>query len=91
MDWTSTVCDLVIDGNSFWTTEPNRIRLANVFAPEEGEPGAEEAKKTLKRLVQSRFIDYKPLGTSGDMIIAEVYVDGESINQKMRRAGYDLS
>jgi len=91
MNRTSTVCDLVIDGNSFWTTEPNRIRLAYVFAPGEGEAGYEEAKNSLKRLIQSRFIEYKQLGTSGESIIAEVFVDGKSINQQMRLQGYDVS
>jgi endonuclease YncB( thermonuclease family) len=91
MNGASTVCDLVIDGNSFWTTEPNRIRLANVFAPEEGEPGYEEAKNSLKRLIQSRFIEYKPLGTSSNFIIAEVFVDGKSVNQQMRLEGYNIS
>ena len=47
----------MIDGNSFWTTEPNRIRLASVYGPEEGKPGYEETKNTLKRLIQKKILD----------------------------------
>ncbi len=47
MVWKSAFCDLVLDGDSFWTTEPHCIRLANVCAPESGAPGFQKAKDTL--------------------------------------------
>lgn len=88
MAWTSTTCDLVIDGDSFWTTEPHCIRLANVCAPDAGEPEFNKAKNTLERLILNRTIEYNQVGTSYNRIVAEVTVDGMSVNHYMQLEGY---
>ena len=84
----SAFCDLVIDGDTFWTTEPHCIRLANVCAPDEGETGFYEAKKTLERLILNKNIEYEQVGTSYNRIVAKVIVDGMSVNHYMQLEGY---
>lgn len=81
-------CNLVIDGDTFWTTEPKKIRLDNVCAPEAGSPNFSKAKSTLEGLILNRAIEYDQTGTSYDRIVAEVAVDGMSINYYMRIEGY---
>ena len=84
----SAFCDLVIDGDTFWTTEPQKIRLHDVWAPDEGEPEFDKAKKTLERLILNKAIEYTQVDTSYDRIVAEVAVDGMSVNHYMRLEGY---
>jgi endonuclease YncB( thermonuclease family) len=88
MAWVRTLCNLVIDGDTFWTTEPHCIRLANVCAPDEGETGFQKAKETLKRLILNKYIEYNQVGTSYNRIVAEVIVDKMSVNEYMRLEGY---
>ena len=84
----STFCDLVIDGDTFWTTEPHCIRLANVCTPEAGESGFQEAKKMLQGLILNKNIEYNQVGTSYNRIVAEVVVNGMSVNHYMQISGY---
>jgi len=86
----SAFCDLVIDGDTFWTTEPQKIRLDldNVYAPEAGSPNSLKAQRTLEGLILNRTIEYDQTGTSYDRIVAEVVVGGMSVNYYMRLEGY---
>lgn len=88
MVWKSAFCDLVIDGDTFWTTEPNKIRLRDVCAPDEGEANFLKAKKTLEGLILNKTIGYNQTGTTYDRIEAEVVVGGISVNHYMRLGGY---
>jgi len=88
MAWISTFCDLVTDGDTFWTTEPHCIRLATVCTPDKGEAGFTKAKNTLERLILNKSIRYEQVGTSYNRIVAEVTVDGMSVNHYMRLEGY---
>jgi len=88
MAWTSAFCDLVIDGDSFWTTKPECIRLANVCAPDKDETGFFEAKKTLESLILNKSIQYEQVGTSYNRIVAEVVVNDMNVNHYMRLKGY---
>lgn len=84
----SAFCNLVIDGDTFWITEPQKIRLYNVCAPEASSPNALKAKRTLEGLILNKIIEYEQTGTSYDRIVAEVVVGGMSVNHYMRLEGY---
>ena len=69
MAWKSTVCDLVIDGDTFWTTEPQKIRLHDVCAPEADTADSLKAKGILEGLILNKTIEYDQTGKlykSGD-------------------------
>ena len=75
----------VIDGDTF-RTAANRIRLANVDAPELNEPGGQAAKRELERLIGGKEVIYEekardPYGR----IVAQVWVNGTDVNAAMRR------
>ena len=79
----------VIDGDTFRTRGPHEdIRLARVYAPELGAPGGENAKRILSNKILNRVVTIDPVGTSYQRTVAEVWVDGENVNDFMRRQGY---
>ncbi len=51
-----TVCDWVIDGDTFDTTSGERIRLADIDAPESGEAGYSAAKNALIDLIYDKTV-----------------------------------
>jgi endonuclease YncB( thermonuclease family) len=77
----------VIDGDTFQTSSRKcSVRLANVDAPEKGEPGAAKAKRALSNLIQGQQvqIDTVARDTYG-RAVAKVKVDGKSVNAAMNR------
>jgi len=52
----TTVVDWVIDGDTFDTTSGDRVRLADIDAPEYGEPGYYDAKNFLISLVYGKTV-----------------------------------
>jgi len=76
----------VIDGDTFTTaSRKNPVRIANVDAPEKGQPGAAAAKNALEKLILNKTvsIDTKardPYGRS----VANVKVGRVSVNKTMR-------
>lgn len=52
----TTVVDYVIDGDTFDTTMGERIRLADIDAPESGEPGYSSAKDFLFHAVYGKTV-----------------------------------
>ncbi|WP_419939196.1 thermonuclease family protein [Candidatus Palauibacter sp.] len=77
----------VLDGDTFETSSslPD-VRLEGVDTPEQGEPGYLEAKAALKRLILDRFVDIET--KARDIYgrrVAQVWVDGRSVNQAMKR------
>jgi len=81
-------CDCVADGDTFSTMKNVWIRLARVYAPEEGKLGYHLAKKLLSDLILNKMIVYQQVGTSYHRVVAEVWHDGRNINDIMIRAGY---
>ena len=83
MQYTNQVSN-VIDGDTFQTNSGNVIRLANVNAPETNEVGGAAATAELRRLIggKSVLINQVAIGPYG-RIIAEVSVDGISVNRAM--------
>ena len=77
----------VIDGDTFETgSRKNPVRLANVDAPEKGQPGAAAATKALRELIEGQTvtIDTVARDTYGRSV-AKVKVGRKSVNAGMRR------
>ena len=75
----------VIDGDTFETAAGERIRLANVYAPEKGTTGAAAATNRLRNLIDGKQveIDVQAYGKYG-RIIAKVKAGGSNVNKAMR-------
>lgn len=76
----------VIDGDTFETaSRKNPVRLANVDAPEESEPGAANAKEYLEKLIlgQTVTIDTVSRDRYGRSV-AKVKLGRQSVNKAMR-------
>lgn len=76
----------ILDGDTFETSSrKNPVRLANVDTPEKGEPGYQQAKDALERLIGGRevLIDTKARDNYGRSV-ANVKVGGKSVNAKMK-------
>lgn len=84
-------CEYVRDGDTFRTAGNNWIRLADVCAPEAGQPGHTTAKRILEELILHKTIVYEQVGSSYGRIVAEVWRDGLNVNTYMRQQGYDCS
>ena len=75
----------IIDGDSFKTRErPVSIRLADVYAPELGNPGSVAATRELHRLVSGRTVVVFERGMSYGRVVADVTVNGSSVNNHMQ-------
>ncbi len=73
----------VLDGDTFDIETGQRVLLANVNAPEVVNPGADEATAKLRELIEGKNVRIDPVGTSYGRIVANVTVDGESVNSTM--------
>ena len=74
----------VLDGNTFDIESGQRVRLANVNAPEVGKPGADEATAKLHELVYGKNVRINPVDTNYGEVVANVTIEGESVNSTMR-------
>jgi len=76
----------VIDGDTFETaSRKNPVRLANVDAPEKGQPGAAKATEALRKLIQGEevIIDTVARDQYGRSV-ANVKAGGKSVNKAMQ-------
>jgi len=76
----------VIDGDTFETARrKNPVRLANVNAPEKGQPGAAKATHALRNLIQGEevLVDTVARDQFGRSV-ANVKVGGKSVNKAMQ-------
>lgn len=81
-----SVCTEVVDGDTFYTADRERIRLAGVNCPEKGQPGWERGKRALEELVLRKSVRYE--GTARDQwgrLVAQVWVDRLNVNEAMKR------
>ena len=80
-DLTATV-SIVVDGDTFHTTSGDKIRLADVDAPEVGDPGANEATNALISLVWGKtvYLDIDDISRTDSYgrLVCVVYVDYNS-------------
>lgn len=80
----------VIDGDTFKTTTEDQedvtIRLANVGAPEIGQPGADQAAEELQCLLGSEAVTLKrrSIDRYGRWVCDVKNADGIDVNQAMR-------
>lgn len=76
----------VIDGDTFITSSrKNPVRLANVDAPEKGEPGFNRATIRLQRLISGEDVRIDTVARDKyGRSIANVYLGRQSINKKLR-------
>jgi endonuclease YncB( thermonuclease family) len=82
----------IIDGDTFIVNRridnTNKVRLANVDAPERGTWQGSQATSTLRRLIGDGSVSLIPVGRSYDRVVAEVRHDRRSVNKAMRQRGY---
>ncbi|MEM1026118.1 MAG: thermonuclease family protein [Myxococcota bacterium] len=91
----------IVDGDTLVTDDGTTLRLFGIDTPERGECGFEEGTKALRRYVGDGPIRWSPprpnRGDRGGAMdkygrsIAEVFVDGRSINLAMLEAGFARS
>ena len=74
----------VIDGDTFETAN-YKVRLADFNAAELGEVGGARATDILKRLIEGKIVGIEQVGISYDRLVAEVTINGKSVNEFMRR------
>lgn len=76
----------VIDGDTFEVDGCSRsIRLADFDAPEKGFPGSATATKKLESLVFGKTVEITKKDIDKyDRIVADVSIDGISVNDEMR-------
>jgi endonuclease YncB( thermonuclease family) len=76
----------VIDGDTFETaSRTNPVRLANVDAPEKGQPGAGKATQALRNLIQGEEVTIDTVARDQyGRSVANVKVGGKSVNKAMQ-------
>ena len=85
-----------MDGDSLWVRISNRkreVRLYGVDAPERGQPGADDARNALRRMLGAQWfwVEHQHDDRYGRMI-SIIYFEGRnhraSVNLRMIREGY---
>ena len=79
----------VIDGDTFETTVDGKtvtIRLAEVGAPEAGEPGFEQATRRLRELLGTKPVTFKQHDVDrwGRLVCTVTNADGVNVNDAMQ-------
>ena len=83
------VCVRVIDGDTFVTDTNVTVRLARVETPKSGTPTGDKAKIQLSDMILGKPVTYESVATdSYGRTVAEVWVDGNNINDYMRSLDY---
>lgn len=80
----------VVDGDTF-DTSTERVRLANVNAPESGTPEGQSAAAYLKHLIEGQQVTIRPVAKDPyQRTVARVwrYSDSLDINQAMIDSGH---
>lgn len=79
----------VTDGDTFTTDDGERVRLANVNAPEKGHRGAPQARKELRKLISRQQVNIEKVAVDRyGRTVANVKVGPRSVNKSMRQKGY---
>lgn len=82
----------VIDGDTFEVARKmgkfNRIRLANVDAPNKSTIAGMEAMRALRGMMGGKRVTVRPVGISYNRVVAEVFAGRKSVNRRMRERGY---
>jgi len=77
----------IIDGDTFKTaSRKNPVRLANVDAPEKGQPGSAKATEALRKMIQGEEVKIDTVSRDKyGRAVANVYKGRESVNKKMQK------
>jgi len=77
----------IIDGDTFETAiRKNPVRLANVDAPEKGQPGSAKARKALSMMIEGEEVRIDTVTRDKyGRAVANVYKGRESVNKKMQK------
>jgi len=77
----------IIDGDTFETaSRKNPVRLANIDAPEKGQPGSAKAKEALSKLIEGEEVRIDTVSRDKyGRAVANVYKGRESVNKKMQK------
>lgn len=77
----------IIDGDTFETaSRKNPVRLANIDAPEKGQPGSVKAKEALSKLIEGEEVRIDTVSRDKyGRAVANVYKGRESVNKKMQK------
>ena len=65
-----------------------KVRLIDVCGPGDGEPGFQLGIRRLAKLVRGKDIQIEWRTEEGGNAVADVYVGGVRVNEKMRAWGY---
>ncbi len=85
-----TLAKPVHDGDGLWLNHgdaASKIRLRFVDAPEIGQPFGDVAQKFSQKFLAGKEITCYPHGKSFDRIVADVYVDRQSLAEALIGAG----
>lgn len=63
------------------------VRVADFYAPELHSPGGPQAKAALQEIAMGQVAQCKADHRSYDRIVAQCFIKGESIGDRMRKAG----
>jgi len=77
----------IIDGDTFETaSRKNPVRLADVNAPEKGQPGSAKATEALSKLIKGEEVRIDTVSRDKyGRAVANVYLGRESVNKKMQK------
>ena len=79
----------IIDGDTFVVNRringTNKVRLANVYAPERYQFGGRKATNILRGLIGGEQVTIVPIARSYDRVVANVRVNRRSVNKAMQQ------
>ena len=79
----------VVDGDTFDTDKPvcgsTRIRIAGINTPEKGQRGYLSSTNKLKKEIEGKIVDIKPVGKSYGRTVANVKKSGRKIPLKRKK------
>jgi micrococcal nuclease len=77
----------IVDGDSFLTDKrKNPVRLANVDTPEKRQPGYQNAKKCLEKLILNQEVSIETIARDKyRRSVAKVKVENKSVNKAMQK------
>ena len=77
----------IIDGDTFKTaSRKNPVRLANVDAPEKGQPGSAKATEALRKMIEGEEVRIDTVSRDKyGRAVANIYLGRESVNKKMQK------
>ena len=91
-DYDMTVTE-VVDGDTFYLGNGDKVRMLGINTPESGRPYSEEATEFLTNMILGKEVTLVNDSKNGDSdsygrLLAHVYVDGTFINYEIIKAGF---